>query len=112
MYIIYFVGKVSEKNIYLQTFSVFFMTLEEFTGARSLFEYKAIQLSKFRLLSNKAGLLRNKAGLLPQKRPFPVLPFIYALSALILQNPSFVTDFLRNFVRILSFSLYKGSLGN
>ena len=28
---------------------------------------------------------------------FPVLPFIYALSALILQNPSFVTDFFRNF---------------
>ena len=28
---------------------------------------------------------------------FPVLPFIYGHSALIFQNPSFVTDFFRNF---------------
>ena len=28
---------------------------------------------------------------------FPDLPFIYALSALIFQNQSFVTDYFRNF---------------
>jgi len=31
-----------------------------------------------------------------------LLPFIYVLSALILQNPSFVTDFFRNFARKIS----------
>ena len=39
-----------------------------------------------------------------------ILNFITGRIALIFQNPLFFTTFLRNFVRILGFSLYKGSL--
>ena len=41
----------------------------------------------------------------------PVLPFIYEVSALILQNCFLKSTFFRNFVRIRRISLNKGSLG-
>ena len=81
-----------------------------------MFSYKSVLIqikrTKFTCFSNsgcittifswfhryaKYSSLRNQKRVVRGALLCPVLPFIYEVSALILQIPSFVTDFFRNF---------------